>query len=238
MLEDVIYGVHAVEEFVSSYPDRVNKVLLATNRPQLEKLLKLHRVPFQKVPLAKIEELCKGSNHQGVIALVSPIPYLSLEDLSSDERLVLALDGIEDPQNLGAILRTAEAVGIKSVVIPSRRSSPITPSVIKASSGAAVRLKVIRVNSMVTAIRQLKDMGFWIIGSDVEAGNEYSVVDYPFPAVLVLGSEGKGMHRTIRALCDMIVYIPIYGKVQSLNVSVAAGILLYEIAKRLRAKPA
>ncbi|MBC7331429.1 MAG: 23S rRNA (guanosine(2251)-2'-O)-methyltransferase RlmB [Synergistetes bacterium] len=236
-MENIIYGVHAVEEFVSSCPDRVNKVLLASRRPKLEKLLRLYKIPFQRVPSLKVEELCKGLNHQGVVALISPVPYSKLEDVSLDEKIVLALDGIEDPQNLGAILRTAEAVGVKSVIIPSRRSSPLTSAVMKASSGAAVRLKIIRVNSMASALKGLKDAGFWIIGSDVEKGIDYSEADYPFPSVLILGSEGKGMHRTIKALCDMLVYIPIYGQVQSLNVSVAAGILLYEMTKRLRLKP-
>lgn len=235
--DEIIYGVHAVEEFVASYPEKVNKVLLTSNRPKLEKLLKALGITFQRVPLSKVEELCGRVNHQGVVALISPVSYYNLEAISSEERIVLALDGIEDPQNLGAILRTAEAAGISSVIIPSRRSATVTPAVIKASSGAAVRLKIIRVNSMVSVIRRLKDLGFWIIGSDVEGSVKYDEIDYPFPSVLILGSEGKGMHRSIRNLCDMKIYIPIYGKVQSLNVSVACGIILYEMVKKLRSKP-
>lgn len=234
---EIVYGVHAVEEFVISCPERVNKVLLASNRPKLEKLLKSCGIKFQKVPLSKLEELCKGLNHQGVVALISPISYYSLNAISIEEKIVLALDGIEDPQNLGAILRTAEAAGVNSVIIPSRRAASVTPAVIKASSGAAVRVRVIRTNSMVSAIRQLKDLGFWIVGSDVDGSIKYDEADYPFPSVLVLGSEGKGMHQSIRGLCDMKVYIPIYGKVQSLNVSVACGIILYEMIKKLRSKP-
>lgn len=235
--DEIIYGVHAVEEFVASYPEKVNKVLLTSNRPKLEKLLKALGITFQRVPLSKVEELCGRVNHQGVVALISPVSYYNLEAISLEERIVLALDGIEDPQNLGAILRTAEAAGISSVIIPSRRSATVTPAVIKASSGAAVRLKIIRVNSMVSVIRRLKDLGFWIIGSDVEGSVKYDEIDYPFPSVLILGSEGKGMHRSIRNLCDMKIYIPIYGKVQSLNVSVACGIILYEMVKKLRSKP-
>ncbi len=232
--EEIIYGLHAVEEFVSSYPEKVNKVLLSSPRPNLERLLRTLGVPFQKAPLSRIESLCPKVNHQGVIALVSPLPYHDIEDISSEEKIILALDGIEDPQNVGAILRTAEAAGIKSVIIPSRRSAPITSTAIKASSGAAIRLKVIRTNSLPSTLEKLKGKGFWIVGSEINGALRYDTVDYPFPSILVLGSEGKGIHRTIQKLCDLTVFIPIYGKVQSLNVSVAAGIILYEMLKKIK----
>ncbi|MCS7234260.1 MAG: 23S rRNA (guanosine(2251)-2'-O)-methyltransferase RlmB [Synergistetes bacterium] len=234
---EIVYGVHAVEEFIYSYPERVNKVLLASNRPKLEKSLKVLGIPFQRVPVSKIENICGKVNHQGIIALVSPLSYHHLKDILLEEKIVLALDGIEDPQNLGAILRTAEAAGVNSVIIPTRRSAPVTSTVIKVSSGAAIRLKIIRTNSMVSAIRYLKDRGFWIIGSDVEGSIRYDEADYPFPSLLILGREGKGMHKSIKNLCDMKVYIPMYGKVQSLNVSVACGIILYEMLRKLRSKP-
>ncbi|MCX8128058.1 MAG: 23S rRNA (guanosine(2251)-2'-O)-methyltransferase RlmB [Synergistetes bacterium] len=234
---EIVYGVHAVEEFIYSYPERVNKVLLASNRPKLEKSLKVLGIPFQRVPVSKIENICGKVNHQGIIALVSPLSYHHLKDILLEEKIVLALDGIEDPQNLGAILRTAEAAGVNSVIIPTRRSAPVTSTVIKVSSGAAIRLKIIRTNSMVSAIRYLKDKGFWIIGSDVEGSIRYDEADYPFPSLLILGREGKGMHKSIKNLCDMKVYIPMYGKVQSLNVSVACGIILYEMLRKLRSKP-
>ncbi|MCD6363838.1 MAG: 23S rRNA (guanosine(2251)-2'-O)-methyltransferase RlmB [Synergistetes bacterium] len=235
---EIVYGVHAVEELAMSQPERVVKVLLSSGRGKLEKWLKEKGIPVQKVPPSKINVLCGNAKHQGVLAIVSPVRYASLDEISPSESIVVALDGVEDPRNLGAILRTAEAVGVKSVILPSRRSAGITPAVVKTSSGAVARLRVVRVNSMVSSLLRLKDIGFWIIGADLEGGQRYDETDYPSPSVLVLGREGKGLHRSTRKLCDMRVYIPMYGKVQSLNVSVAAGIILYEMVKRLRAKPA
>lgn len=232
--EEIIYGLHAVEEFALTYPERINKVLISSSRPNLERLLRSVGIPFQRVPSSRIEKLCPQTNHQGVVALVSPLSYHKLEDIDPSEKLLLALDGIEDPQNVGSILRTAEAAGIKSVIIPSRRSAPVNSTVIKASSGAAIRIKVIRTNSITSALTKLKEAGFWIIASDVRGTVRYDKADYPFPSVLVLGSEGKGIHRSVQKLCDLTVFIPIYGKVQSLNVSVAAGIILYEMIKKFK----
>ncbi len=235
--EDIIYGVHAVEELALSHPERITKVFISSSRIKLEKLLKGKGIPVQKVPQTKISELCGSVKHQGVVAMVSPISYASLDELSPSEKMVVALDGVEDPRNLGAILRTAEAAGVRSVIIPSRRSAGITSTVIKASSGAATRVRIIRVNSMVSSLSWLKEKGFWIVGADVEGAQRYDEVEYPFPSVLVLGREGKGLHRSTRKLCDLRVYIPMYGKVQSLNVSVAAGIILYEMVKYLGSEP-
>jgi 23S rRNA (guanosine2251-2'-O)-methyltransferase len=174
-----------------------------------------------------IDRAAQGANHQGIVALVADRKYARLEDLDLSP-LVVVLDGVEDPHNLGAILRTAEGVGAGAVVIPERRAVGLTETVAKASAGAVEYVQVARVTNVNRALEELKERGYWIYGLDERGAQSHTGVSYTFPTVIVLGGEGKGLHEHTRKHCDHLVRIPMHGRIASLNVSVAAGVVLYE----------
>lgn len=194
-------------------------------------------VPVVRASPQKLHALTRAT-HQGVVALVSPVPYTDIDALiarayeQGQFPFVALLNRIEDPHNLGAILRSADGAGAHGVILPKRRSATVTDVVIKASAGAALHVAIARVNSVNQAIRELKANGIWLIGAADNAETLYMKADYNRPCAIVLGSEGHGLHRTVRAACDQIVRIPMFGKVSSLNVSVAAGLLFYEVARQ------
>lgn len=176
-----------------------------------------------------IDRAALGAVHQGVVAHVADRKYESLDSLDgSNTELVVVLDGVEDPHNLGAILRTAEGVGASAVVIPERRAVGITETVVKASAGAVEYVKVVRVTNVNRALEELKEKGYWIYGLDERGASCHSDVRFSRPTAIVLGGEGKGLHEHTRKHCDFLVRIPMYGRISSLNVSVAAGVVLYE----------
>lgn len=191
-------------------------------------------IPIKRADSRKLAALAAGAEHQGVVAMVAAYPYLTLEELlerAGENPFLVLADEIEDPHNLGAILRTAEAAGAHGLVLPKRRGVGLTPTVVKTSAGAAAHLPVARVANLVGAMEELKRRGVWIYGADMQ-GERWCQTDLTGPLALVIGSEGRGLGRLVRERCDGILSLPMCGKVNSLNASVAAGILLYEAARQ------
>lgn len=192
-------------------------------------------IPLKRVSDSKLAALAGGAVHQGVAAAVSAHAYATLEDVfikaAESPLFVVIADGIEDPHNLGAIIRTAEAAGAHGVIIPKRRSVSLTPVVAKAAAGALEHLPVVRVTNLVSVIEDLKSRGVWIYAADMD-GTDYRATRMDGAAALVIGSEGRGLGRLVREKCDAVVSLPMYGVINSLNASVAAGVLLYEIARQ------
>ena len=200
-------------------------------------LAKEQGVPIKQMDARKLEELCEGGNHQGVAAFTSAARYVGVEDILERAQqlgvppFIIIADKIEDPHNLGAIIRTAEAAGAHGLILPKRHSAGLGGTVAKTSAGAAMHLPVARVSNIPTAIDDLKKRGVWVYGADM-GGQIYDKTDFSGPAALVVGSEGNGLSRLVREKCDILVSLPMYGKMDSLNVSVASGILLYEMARQ------
>jgi 23S rRNA (guanosine2251-2'-O)-methyltransferase len=192
-------------------------------------------IPLRFEPRETLDRLAGGLRHQGIIAVVSARPLLTLESLLADARdpaAVLLLDGVEDPRNLGAILRTAEAAGVDGVLLPERHSAPLSETVGRSSAGALEHVRIARIGNAAQTLDGLKGRGYWVIGFDALGPERWDAVDYRRPVVLVLGGEGRGMRRLVRERCDQVVSIPLFGHVGSLNVSVAAGIALYELIRQ------
>lgn len=240
-MNDWIYGRHPVLEALRSERS-VEKVLLAENISknsvrEIVELAKAEKVPYQWVPRVRIDQLTEGQNHQGVAAQVAPYKYASLDTLfkraeqKQEHPFFLLLDGIEDPHNLGSILRSADAAGAHGVVIPKRRATGVTSVVAKTSAGAAQHVPVVRVTNLNRVADELKERGIWLVGSDGSADRSYTEVDYSMPVALVIGNEGSGIHSLLKKKCDFLVKLPMKGKVTSLNASVAAGILMYEVLR-------
>jgi 23S rRNA (guanosine2251-2'-O)-methyltransferase len=207
--------------------------------PRLQAVIDLARqaaVPVRFEPRLALDRLAGTSAHQGVVALGAAKKYAELEAVVQAGILVV-LDGVEDPHNLGAIIRTAHAAGAAGVVIPERRAANVTDVVAKAAAGALEYLPVVRVTNINRTLEELKERGYWIYGLDERGTEDYDRIQYSAPTALVLGAEGKGLHEQVRKHCDMLVRIPLAGKISSLNVSVAAGIVLFEW-KRRRAESA
>jgi len=233
---DLVKGRHAVLAALESERP-VNKVWVAEGASGMDAIVAKARsrgVVVQFVPRSRLDEM--ASAHQGVIAQVAPYAFVDLDDVIRRDTgfapLVVVLDEIADPHNFGAILRTAEASGAQGVVIGKRRQAQVTDVVAKAAAGALETLPVARVANVAQALQRLKQAGYWIVGADVEAKVPYTEVDYRGPTAVVIGSEGQGMRRWVREQCDFLVSIPILGRVQSLNASVAAGVLLYEAVRQ------
>ncbi len=194
-------------------------------------------IPIQQVDKSKLDNISKGSVHQGVAALVAPYIYSSVDEiLQKAKRLnqppfILILDGIEDPHNLGAIVRTAECAGVHGVIIPNRRAAQVTEGVYKSSAGAIEHMLIARVNNISDTIEYLKEKDLWIYGADVE-GEDYYNVELTGPVALVIGSEGKGISRLVKEKCDFLLKIPMFGHITSLNASNAASILIYEVVRQ------
>jgi 23S rRNA (guanosine2251-2'-O)-methyltransferase len=238
---DWIYGKHAVLETLKSGRP-VEKILLAKNinKFSVNEIIehaKKQNVPYQWVPRSRLDQLAEGNNHQGVVAQVAAFEYASLEDLfkraeqKQEAPFFLLLDSIEDPHNLGSILRSADASGAHGVIIPKRRAAGVTSVVAKTSAGAVQHVPVVRVTNLNRVADELKERGVWLVGSDGSAEQEYTRVDYKMPVAVVIGNEGRGIHSLLKKKCDFLVKLPMRGKVSSLNASVAAGILMYEVMR-------
>ncbi len=231
----VLSGIHPIAEALRArHP--LERVLVAQGAggPRLQEIIDMARraqVPVRFEPRSALDRLAGSAAHQGVVALGAATRYADL-DAASSSALVVVLDGVEDPHNLGAIIRTAHAAGAGSVIIPERRAAGITDVVAKAAAGALEHLPVVRVANINRALEELKQRGFWIYGLDERGTEDYDRVEYSPPTALVLGGEGKGLHEQVREHCDVLVRIPMAGKISSLNVSVAAGIVLFELKKR------
>ena len=215
----------------------LDKVLIAkgTAGPRIQEIVELCRagsVPVRFEPRESLDRASNGAPHQGVIAFGAAHSYRELEEVIEGAKLLVILDGVEDPHNLGAIIRTAHAAGARAVVIAERRSAPLTETVAKAAAGAVEHLPVTRVANVSQALEKLKREGFWIYGLDERGTAIYDEVEYHTPTAIVLGGEGKGLHQIVQKHCDVLVRIPMAGAVSSLNVSVAAGVVLFEWRKR------
>ena len=208
---------------------------------ELLELAKQARIPIHRVPRNAIDRLLPGVTHQGVVARVAAAKYSDADDLLDElasqvnngrPPLVLGIDAVEDPRNLGAILRTAECAGVNGVFIPERRAVGLTGTVAKTAAGALDRVPVARVTNLVQLIEQLKQRNIWVIGAAADGTSDYTGWDWTVPSALFLGSEGSGLHRLVRERCDALVRIPVRGQIESLNVSVATGVILYEALRQ------
>jgi 23S rRNA (guanosine2251-2'-O)-methyltransferase len=226
----------------------LDRVLIARGAggPRLQEIIDLARersVPLRFDPREALDRASNGATHQGVIAFGAAHRYSELEDvLKMDDvlagaRLLIILDGVEDPHNLGAIIRSAHAAGAGAVMVPDRRSAGLTETVAKAAAGALEHLPVVRVGNVNQTLEELKKRGFWIYGLDERGGQLYSEIQYSQPTVFVLGGEGHGLHELVKKHCDALVRIPMAGAIASLNVSVAAGVVLFEWRRRNPAEP-
>jgi 23S rRNA (guanosine2251-2'-O)-methyltransferase len=187
--------------------------------------------PIQRVAARELTSRLQTLDHQGIAAEVDPYPYAGEDEILAGSTLLVALDEVQDPQNLGAIIRTAEAAGA-GVLIPRHRAAEVTAAVVKASAGATEHAVVARVRNLADLLTAAKKRGFWVYGAAAEASNDYSAQDYSYPTCFVLGSEGQGLGRRVTSLCDVMVSLPLRGRVESLNVSVSAGVLLYEVLRQ------
>lgn len=237
---EVIVGKNSVRDALL-FSSRLKEVFLIEKRERFfEEIASLAKSRKVKVSWLKKEDFSKRFPYpatQGVAAYARPFPYLSLGDFlkrveKGEKVTLIVLDGVEDPQNFGSLLRSAECLGAEGVVIRKRRSVKVTPAVHKVSAGAAERVPVIEVNNISRALRELKNAGFWVYGAEAEGGRPAWEVEFGEKSVLVLGSEGWGLSRLVRGECDEVVSLPLKGKVGSLNVAVAGAILLYELLRR------
>lgn len=243
---EVLYGVHPVAEALRAGQRRFDHVLVAAERhdDRLARLVAECRhagIRVRQEPRDQLTQLAGTSTHQGVVAFVHPKQLLSIEDLfeapdPSRPRLLLALDGVEDPQNLGALLRVADGAGVDSVIVTERRSAPLSSVAVKASAGAVEHLRIARVVNLVRALEELKNQNIWVIGLDERGETDYDRFDLTGNCVLVLGREGAGLHDLVRRTCDHLLRIPMAGGVSSLNVSTAGAVVLYEAFRQRRAK--
>ena len=241
-----LFGFHAVSARLRAHPDSVREIFLdaARQAPRARDLLTLaqqHGVKVVGVDEKRLEGLARGERHQGVVARVDPLDTrLDLQDLLERARgpaFLLLLDGVTDPHNLGACLRTADAMGVDGVILPKDRSAGLTGTVAKVASGAAESVPVVTVTNLVRAMEELKEAGVWLMGAAGEAGQSLLDTDLTGPVGWVLGAEGPGLRRLTRERCDALVRIPMFGQVESLNVSVAAALCLYETRRQREKAP-
>jgi len=237
----VRFGIHAVEEALRA--GAVRRVLLEIgfqSRPRLAALAALAYeagVPVSPLDQQSLAQRSQSDRHQGALAEVRPFRYHTLEEVlaasadAGDPPFLLVLDGIEDPHNFGAILRTADAAGVHGVIVPDRRSAPVTPAVARSSAGAVDHVRVAQVTNIARTLQELKQAGVWVYGLDMDGGQEYDAPDYSEGVALVAGAEGKGLGRLVREHCDIVVGIPLRGRVESLNVSVATSLALYAVRR-------
>ena len=245
---DLLYGLHPVEEALRAGGRRLEYVLVARDRTaRHEALLELCRAAGVRVSQQtkdQLTRLAKSDAHQGVVAAVQERKFLGIEDLLGAQgqvgnRFFLALDGVEDPHNLGALLRSADGAGVDGVLLPERRTAPISAVVAKTSAGASEHVPIARVTNLVRALEQMKKAHVWVIGLDERGTPDYTDFDFGRDCCLVLGAEGSGLHELVKKTCDYLLRIPMAGSVSSLNVSVAGAVVMYEaLRQRTRPEPA
>ncbi len=241
---DAVYGIHAVKAALGARPIEYVLVSEGHHGPRVQEIIDLCRAsgtPLRFAPRQALDRIAGTPQHQNVIGVCSAKAYVELETLIGSGQqvgtrrgvpLLVALDGVEDPGNLGAVLRTAVAAGADGVIIPERRAAGLTAAVAHAAAGALEHIRVARVKNLVRALVELKPGGAWVFGFEPRAAKSYLELDYTGACVLVLGGEARGLHRLVREACDELACIPLHGPVDSLNVSVAAGIILYEAARQ------
>ena len=237
----ILVGIHPVAEALRARRP-LDRVLVAKGMggARVQEIIDLSRrnaTPLRFEERGALDRLAGSAAHQGVVALGAAKPYAELEDVAGAAHMLVVLDGVEDPHNLGAVIRTAHAAGADAVVVPERRAAGLTDTVAKAAAGALEHLPVVRITNINRTLGDLKKGGFWIYGVDERGEHEYDQVEYAGRAVLVFGAEGKGLHQMVRQHCDVLLRIPMSGKISSLNVSVAAGVVLFDWRRR-HAQPA
>lgn len=240
----VIFGIHPVSEALKSGARSFDYVGISRERhdQRMQRIIDTCRASGVQVRFLPREELDRTANtntHQGVIAVTSSKQYadvdMLLEQRKGEHNFLVVLDGIEDPHNLGALIRTADGAGADGVIIPERRAVGLTGTVVKASAGASEHLAIARVTNISRTLEELKDRNVWTVGLDERGTHSYDEVDYNMNCAIVLGAEGKGLHDLVRKRCDFLVSIPMVGRVASLNVSVAGAVVMYEVARQRRA---
>lgn len=241
----LLYGLHPVEEAIRSGNRRLESVMIARQRQdaRLKNIADMCHAAGIQLRLESRDQLTRLAHsdaHQGVVAVVAERGYSSLQDLTQPRGphlFLLALDGVEDPHNLGALLRTADGAGVDGVILPERRAAGVNAAVVKTSAGAAEHVRIARVTNLVRALEELKRENIWCVGLDERGTVDYDAFDYSCNCVLVLGGEGSGLHELTRRTCDHLLRIPMAGQVSSLNVSVAGAIVMFEAARQRRATP-
>ncbi|MGB9698198.1 MAG: 23S rRNA (guanosine(2251)-2'-O)-methyltransferase RlmB [Thermodesulfobacteriota bacterium] len=243
MKEQVIYGINPIREALLADQPKVYKIFLAAqkNNPALRELKELARrqnIPCRFYPPQILTKVAQTTHHQGAVAYQGAYAYVNLKDLwpkisGPEPNVLLLLDGIEDPQNFGSLLRTAAALGVTGVIIPKDRSVGVTPAVFKASAGAAWHVPVVRVTNLANTLEELKKAGFWIVGADPQGEVSLFHMVFPQKVALIIGSEGKGIRPLILKKCDYRVFIPLGGQISSLNAAVAGSIFLFEIRRQI-----
>lgn len=240
--DDIVEGRNSVIELLKTDRD-INKIFIQNGEKHgsINKIIavaKEKKVIIKEVEKSKLDFMSKTKNHQGVIAVVSPFNYCDVDEIleeaknKNEDPFIILLDGIEDPHNLGSIIRTAETAGVHGIIIPKRRAASVNSTVSKVSAGAVEHIKIARVTNISDSIQKLKDNGLWICGTDIDAKNYYYDQDLKGPLGIVIGNEGQGMSEKVKKNCDFLVKIPMKGKVTSLNASVSTGIVVYEAVKQ------
>jgi 23S rRNA (guanosine2251-2'-O)-methyltransferase len=242
MKEGLLYGMHPVAEALRSRARAIDYVGVARERgdAKLQRIIddcRASGVPVRFMGREDLVRLAGTANHQGVVASVASVKkYADLDDVLGSKRgdhsFVVVLDGVEDPHNLGAIIRTADGAGVDGIIIPERRAVGVTGTVAKSSAGASEWLPIARVTNIARTVEELKAKNIWVVGLDERGNQSYDELDYNMDCALALGAEGAGLHELVRKKCDFLVSIPMLGKVTSLNVSVAAAVVMYEIARQ------
>lgn len=234
----IIYGKNPLKEAIKA-KRKIEKVYLSSNDQSITNLLQKEKIKYVVINTKEMTNKF-GPATQGVVAEVEPYRYQTLENVLAKTKdklpFLVMLDGLEDPHNFGAIIRSAEACGIDGIIIPKNRSVGLNATVVKVSTGAIEYVDIIEVTNLVRTLEDLKSKGFWIIGADMDGLTDFREQDYQMPIVLVIGSEGKGISRLVKETCDFLVNIPMYGQVNSLNASVSAGILFYEVVRKRATK--
>jgi 23S rRNA (guanosine2251-2'-O)-methyltransferase len=236
-------GIHAVREALEA-GRALDRIVIAKGRQdtRTEEIVQLARkqgVPLRFEERGQVDRLASSKDHQGIVALAAARPASTLEEIiesakaaGSEKGMIVLLDGVEDPHNLGAIIRTSLAAGAHGVVIPERRAAGLTDTVSRASAGALAHLPVAKVTNLARSMEELKEAGYWLIGLDEKAEQSYTEADFTSAVGIVMGGEGQGLHELTRKRCDFVVSLPTVGPVKSLNVSVAAGVVLFEVVRQ------
>ena len=236
----ILHGINAVTEALRANPEKIERICVERGQKnsrirEIIKLAQFHHVQIAYEERSWLDRKAEGSRHQGVLCYAAEMETFDSDEIlerAKSPGLLIVLDGIEDPHNLGAILRSAEAAGADGVFLPQHRSANLSATVVKASAGAASHVRVARITSIAHLMESLKKRGYWVAGLDAASDQPVWEIDLTVPLALVLGSEGSGLHRLVKEKCDFVVSLPIHGNVGSYNVSVAAGIALYEVLRQ------
>ena len=238
----IIYGINSVLASLKSN-ETIDKIFISSDskKARFQPILQIaqkRNILIQYIPTSALNKKAGVEKHQGVLAILTSVKTIDLEELlekckkSGDPPLLTILDGIEDPHNFGAIIRSAEAAGFNGMIIQDRHSAPLSPVVHKSSAGALSYFPIARVNNLAKSLERLKEAGFWIFGSDEKSSESFWKLETDIPLAMIIGNEGKGIRRLLKEKCDFLVQIPMFGKTESLNASVAAALLFYEIRRK------